>query len=243
MSSFHLTVLGTLLLAGSAAFIAKAYLLPSFPNESAQTFYGSNPFQVRNNTVQRSETIAGILWLILGTIAVLLGIVTNGGPRYLFGKAWDILILLLVVCLAGLITLLVTRKVSRCLYLPNMIEMQKEGFEQALTCLSNEGRSSDEAAQGITLDAETKQLRLVHVSATLEQIGKLIDVPRRPNQDDSREVDRKVFRKEKAAILFMDTASKDDKSPKWFVTDAEAFGSLQFKEIAEQLTKARTSRR
>lgn len=184
MDTFHLGALGTLLLAGSAILLAKAFFWPSFLRESARAFFGSNPFQVRNSIVQRDEAVAGILWLALGVVVSLLGISTNGEPLYLIGRTWDVLLVIFIVCIAGFLTFVMTRTVSRRQYLPYMIEMQKEGFEQARTYLANEGRSGEEVERALTLDAETQRHRLAQARGFLDQIGQLIDVPRTAEQDD-----------------------------------------------------------
>jgi hypothetical protein len=184
MNPFHLGALGVLSLAASAVLLAKAFFWPSFPRESAQTFLGSNPFQVRNTIVQRNESIAGILWLSLGVVVSLLGIATDGEPTYLIGRTGDLLLLLLLVYIAGYISLVITRAISRRQYLPHMIDMQKEGFQQACIYLTNEGRTADEISRGLALDDQTRRHRLSHATGILDQIGKLIDVPRERGQDD-----------------------------------------------------------
>jgi hypothetical protein len=70
--SHDFTIVGAALGAGGAILLAKAYLMPSFPAESAMSFFGSNPFQVRNAITTRDEAIAGCAWLVVGLV------LTNG---------------------------------------------------------------------------------------------------------------------------------------------------------------------
>ncbi len=187
---YDLNMAGVVLAAGSTLLFVKAYLFPSFPEQSATTFLGANPFQVRNAIVQRRETTAGAAWLVASLLAFLLGYawIAHGGEiGFLFGPFLDALLVLAVGVIALWITVAITKRLSRRAYLPRMIEMQRELFEHASFVISHGGlyRQEVEVKDAAQPSAGTRQKRLADASESLDQIGKLTDIPQRLGEADS----------------------------------------------------------
>jgi hypothetical protein len=195
MYEYQFLIVGAVLAAGSALFFAKAYLFPSFPYETARTFLGANPFQVRNGIIQRHEAIAGVIWLIGGLVAVLIGTVqtvVGGKIHYLIGPWSDMVILLAGGVVLRLSAVAITKWLSRRAYLPRMIEMQRELFDRDSFTIAHGGlyRDNVEVKGAVQPSAAILQERLADASRRLDQIGKLTDVPRRAGEADDQYVER-----------------------------------------------------
>lgn len=180
-------ILGVVLGMGSALLFAKAYLIPSFPVESAQTFFNANPFVVRSGITTRHEAIAGAVWLVGASISTLWGIVRTvraGQEGYLVSSGFDLLVLLAAVLVAGRITIAITDRTSRAEYLPIVVQMQEELFARAAFIIRHEGVNPEESAKGIVVPQHEAEARMKAQSAHLDQVGKLLDEPRRKGEDN-----------------------------------------------------------
>ena len=187
MIGFDLLMAGAALGVGGALLLAKSNLAPSYPNELAATFFGSNPFQIRNLICQRFETISGALWLALSFMALAAG--TAIASPTIEGGRWNrfgIHILGVIVLFSVLwwVTLWITKIISRRKYLPEMIEMQRDVFEQAESVIENNGLYRNEIQQKAVIDQTTREQRALGGTSQLNQIGKLSDVIRRTNESD-----------------------------------------------------------
>jgi uncharacterized membrane protein len=191
--SYDAIILGTILTVVGALLFVKAYLSPSFPDEAAQNFLDGNPFQIRNGIIQRYETMAGVIWLIIGSLGIIIGAlwqVQHWQTGYLVDPYLDILVLFLVGVVAGAITVVITDRLSQRAYRPRMIEMQRNLFEDAATRVSHEGQTPDEVKGGRDVPPASRPSRLAEAAKYLDQIGKLLDVPRREDETDKQYVER-----------------------------------------------------
>jgi hypothetical protein len=192
-NSYDAFILGAILTTGSPIFFGKAYLFPSFPDEAAQMVLDGNPFHVRNAIIQRYEAIAGTIWLAGGLVNIILGTLwTAQGwqTSYFIGPYLDILVLLVAGVVAGAVTIIITTTLSQRVYRPRMIEMQRELFAGHAFILSHEGRDREQVDRGENVPAESRQRRLAEVAPNLDQIGKLLDVPRGERETDDQFVER-----------------------------------------------------
>ncbi|MEW6245336.1 MAG: hypothetical protein AB1555_01350 [Nitrospirota bacterium] len=181
------TILGVALAFGAGILFAKAYLVPSFPAEAAMTFFGSNPFLVRNGIVTHHEAIAGQVWLSAASIFTIIGIVRTiraGQVGSLISSWFDILVLLAAVLVLGRLTISITDRTSRAEYLPIMISMTRELYARDSHYVLHDGLSREESMKGLRVSYDTRSDRLKHSSENLDRIGKLLDEPRREAEDD-----------------------------------------------------------
>jgi hypothetical protein len=184
---YDFIIIGLVLGTGSALLLAKAYLMPSFPLETAATYLGQNPFQVRNTIITRHEAIAGCVWLVLGLVAALIGTVRSVRSQqqgYLVSAWYDILVLLAAAAVVLRLTVAVTNRTSRAEYAPILSSSMREVYNVRAYPLFHDGRSRDQVTLGAKADAGSVERRMREGHEAVEQIGKLLDEPRLPDEDD-----------------------------------------------------------
>lgn len=196
---YDFAILGMVLVAVSAVLLGHVGLL--YSHESTQTYFNGNPFQLRNEIMERWEKYAGIIWLMLGVLVGIFGLVRSflyGQVGYLFRStqfAWptnrisvwfEIIVLLAVGVVAWRVTIMATDWLSRREYLPVMITRQQALFERESFVLTHEGRYREEFEGGKDVEPDVQRKRLTDASANLDQIGKLIDLPRVKGETDSQ---------------------------------------------------------
>lgn len=167
--------------------LAKSNLQPSFPKELAQSFCGSNPYQIRSLIAQRIEAIAGAIWLCVSLPLMTLGtIVTSNTDQEIGTASYNVhtIALMGVGAIGGWVTLRITDSVSRSKYVPQMVELQREIFRTSTQYLKNGGVSDDELPNQMNISASSRMERLATVTRWLTQIGTLIDVPREASEAD-----------------------------------------------------------
>lgn len=191
VSGFHLLLLGTLVSVGGALLLAKRHwrrpassvgpLPPGLPG---------NPFTIRHDIIRHSETMAGVRWLTIGGLALLFGLARKGEVAYFIGFWTDILLHVAVLSGVWVATVARTKEASRRLYMPKMIELHQQELELHLGYLRTGGYGRFEIEQGLTLPESTRLRRLAEVTSFLDQLGALIDVPRRSGELDHRYAER-----------------------------------------------------
>jgi hypothetical protein len=187
MIGFDILILAAILGVGGSLLLAKSNLQPSFTKELAQSFYGSNPYQVRSLVTQRIEAIAGAIWLCGSLPLMALGtIITSGTNQPVQTSSYVIHAIILIVLgvIGGWLTLRITDRVSRTRYLPQMVELQREIFSTSTQYLKNGGVSEQELPNQTNISDSTRKERLATVTRWLNQIGALIDVPRKASEAD-----------------------------------------------------------
>ena len=181
------TVLGVALGLGGGIILAKAYLVPSFPVESAQTFFDTNPFLVRNSIVTRHEAIAGVFWLVLAAVATIAGVVrtVRAGQVGSMISSWiDILTLIAALFLLARLTITITDRTSRNEYVPILANLQREAFIIHSYLVFHGGLSPQEIAHRLTQPLDVREQQLTAARKGLSQISKLLDEPRLDGEDD-----------------------------------------------------------
>ncbi len=184
---YDFIIVGLVLGTGGALLLAKAYLMPSFPLETAATYLDQNPFQVRNTIITRHEAIAGCVWLVLGLVAGLIGTVRSVRAQhqgYLVSAWYDILVLLAAAAVLLRLTVAVTNRTSRAEYVPILSGTMRELYDVRAYPLFHDGRMRAQVTLGATVTPETVEERMREGHEALEQIGKLLDEQRLRNEDD-----------------------------------------------------------
>lgn len=187
MIGFDVLILAAVLGVGGSLLLAKSNLQPSFFKELAQTFLGSNPYQIRSRTTQRIEAIAGAIWLCVSLPLMALGTIVTSSTNQQIETSNYLVHTFTVIGLGvigGWVTLRITDSVSRKKYVPQMVELQREIFRKSTQYLKNGGMSDDELAHQTNLGISSRKERLETVTRWLNQIGTLIDVPRKASEVD-----------------------------------------------------------
>ncbi len=183
---YDFIIVGLVLFVGSALLFGKAYLMPSFPMESAQTYLGGNPFQVRNSIVTRHEAIAGAFWLIAALAFSSIGTVRTVRSRqigYLISSVFEIFVLLAAGVVVWRLTVAVTDRTSRAEYVPILSKMLAEIYGRDGFAIVHGGQYPEEAARGIQPAPHVAKERLQAATGTLDRIGNLLDEPRAKDED------------------------------------------------------------
>ncbi len=185
ISAFDLFVLGTLVSLGGMLFLARAYWRASLPEGAADPMLaGHNPVRLRNEILQHSHTKAAVRWLTIGAIAFILGATRGSETGYLFGPWSDIFAHAAVLSLSWVVTASRTTVLSRKTYLPKIVDLYRPGFQLHLEYLAHQGCRQEEVDKGIPVGEFVRQGRLAEVTASLDQIGRLLDYPRRTGERD-----------------------------------------------------------
>jgi hypothetical protein len=191
MLGFDLTIFGTSLGVLGSFILAKSYLAPSFARQATQTFWDQNPYLVRNQIMQRIEALTGTFWVLLGFLLLSVGTVftltmedTQPAQDY-----W----IHFTAITAVTITLFIPsskwiKHRSKQEYVPMMIYLQRGLYEQCSSYIHNNYREQREIEQETIISEDILHKRRTSIRAHLDQIGQLIDIPRKPH-----EMDREYF--------------------------------------------------
>lgn len=193
MLGFHLLIAGAVSAFIGSILTIKSILHQPFSDELAKSYWGKNPFRIRNDVIQQVEAVTGTIFMAISFLLVVAGtLLTTSGitSQNILAFAGDILVYLLLG--GGLLLLLldVTRHISRMLYLPRMVESHAEGYWIAVEHVTNEGLTQEEIARQTRIPQETRDSRLTEANRRLEQIGKLVDLPRFPQENLQKYIGR-----------------------------------------------------
>lgn len=158
---------------GGSYITVKSNLEPVTP-ELAGSYYGSNPYQIRNLICMRNDAIAGTIWLGLSLMVMTGGtIVSSIFPTTLLLQ--DAVVHVFVIMGLGFLsawaTLSFSNAVSRKQYVPRIVKGHRGMFDRCVKDLNNPAKYND-------------------VATDLNQIGTLIDVPRLSNEDNAAFLER-----------------------------------------------------
>lgn len=192
MIGFDLVIAG-----GSFGFLgslvlAKSFLKPSFQRQATQSYFGQNPFLARNQIVQRVEAFVGTTWLVLAFVCGSLGTVINEteGSSNGHSQHWNhFLVILVFTGILLWVSLSYAKRKSKAEYIPLMLYLQREAYQQCVRYLLTGGLEESEL-QRTDITQGIKDQRLMSVTGRLDAIGQLIDMPRMPLETDRNYVQR-----------------------------------------------------
>ena len=74
--------------------------------------------------------------------------------------------------------------------MPMMVHLQRELYSLCATCLSSGGLQQSEIDNGTKISQETRDQRLLETRRRLDQMGQLLDLPRKPLEVDRDYIQR-----------------------------------------------------
>lgn len=184
---YDYVILGAALGAGAALLFAKAYFWPSYLVESAGTYLDQNPFQLRNVIISRNEALAGCIWLFASLLVSVLGTVrtVNYGEKGYLVSLWpEIVVLFCFLVVVWRLTLFVTSNSSRAEYVPLLSQIMRDTYAQGVYMVHHDGQYRQEKNSQAQPSDHVRKERLNAAARNLANIGKLLDVPRLPGEND-----------------------------------------------------------
>jgi hypothetical protein len=170
---FDLLIFAGVLGLGGSYITIKSNIEPFSPH-LAGSFWGQNPYQVRNLILMRNEAIAGTVWMGLSLAAMSAGtIITSmeSAPLAIQAGLIHTFVIIGLGCILVWMTLLVTHKVSRNKYVPQFIDSHREVFARCVADIKDPTKVDE-------------------CTGYLNQIGTLIDVPRLSNENNAAFLER-----------------------------------------------------
>lgn len=176
----------SLLLSGSGIFsLLSQFYVPKAPPESRMSYWGSNPFIIKQNhqeIIKRTTDKLFFLMTFLGTLIQALSIIYSPVLKenqfrviqyWLFFIVGLIVIVSVVIALSKLGVYLARRK-----WIPETVNNQREVFKQAKYILDNGGWREDQINQKsqITNPEEYRAINFGKAKEWIEQIEKLLEI-------------------------------------------------------------------
>ena len=188
ISSNDLILLG--LCAGTigAIVLVRSYLRSRHPLEFA-TFYGENPFRRKTSIVQKWDTIFGVGWLLVGLWLNVLGFakIRRGLPSEAM-IVFEFPAFFIVggsILFSLVLTFLISNRISRAKYIPLLVEKQRESYSLRKMYLETGGlKYLERDRTDIEVPEDDRKKRLADTSKSLDQIGSLLDTPRKHSEED-----------------------------------------------------------
>ena len=205
-----LVIVGSLLgVVGSAIWIKGGVFRPDLMEE-VRTYSGRNPFQVKAAIVQRWDDVVAFAWLALSFMFSLLGSIQSGRDlsRKLFWARLDTLVLVPIPLAVGAGLFLASLRISKWLgmrqALPILVNLQPEILALALHVIRHDGLRADQLIPGAIVGLEQIAKQLADATRRLEQVGRLVEIPRRPTEEDLSYGDRLEAFARRFAVTEMD---------------------------------------
>lgn len=170
---FDLLILAGVMGVGGSYITIKSNIEP-LSSKLAGSFYGQNPYQLRNMISMRHEAIAGTIWIGFSLVLMAAGTIVSSIESFHL-TVLEYLVHTLSIFGLGFLAMWATLRMiahrSRRDYLPQMIDSHKDMFE----------RCKRDLAKGENIE---------ELAGNLDQIGTLIDVPRWKDEDDASYLER-----------------------------------------------------
>ena len=194
ISGNDLILLGVCFGVASTLILGKGYIfkdINAIRDESA-TYFGANPYAVRNKIIQKWEGVIGSLLIIPFVIFQLIGIYLNvskpENESILLREPINLIsLILLTICIIWGSNLL-SDTIAKRKYIPVLKGFLKEGFLQAESVLKNDGLYDNEQKLNQEINRKTRDKRLKDMKERLINWERLFNFKRL-----SKEVDIDYF--------------------------------------------------
>lgn len=177
-------LIGSLILAGFPSAVKDAHM-------ETVAFLGSNPFTRKNQIIRKHERCIGVLWLFVGTTFQILGFSTTKITPFWLNPTLEAIGCVIITAGILKVTPLFVHKISSREFKPLMIEMHREMFEKAESVIMNNGLFQNEVGiKNITMSASDIEKRFADAAKRLNQIGELLDSPRKEGESGKEYLER-----------------------------------------------------
>lgn len=191
-----LILLGLCFGLAGALILAKGYIFQDMGaiRDEAASYYGANPFAVRNKITQRYEGISGALLMLPAVLLQVIGVFLNlrgHQPEPIFASSVANLLFLAlfsVVLIWG--TNIASGAFARARYIPELRLLQKEAMEQAEVVLDRDGLYQNEVGKELNVPRDTRDTRLTQMKQRLEVWQRLFQFPRARLESDTEYLGR-----------------------------------------------------
>jgi drug/metabolite transporter (DMT)-like permease len=185
MIGFDLVTFGACLGFLGSLIMAKSFLKPSYQDKLVKTYWNQNPYAMRQQIIQRVEASTGTFWLVLGFLLATVGnviTVSQDAKCNFTDCASHFGVFLAFTAMLFWSSLYYAASKSKKEYLPLMVFLQRDAYQMCTIYIAAGGAHPSEAGQDVK--QEVREQRLSDTRRNLDQIGELVDVPRKPLESD-----------------------------------------------------------
>jgi len=191
ISGNDLILLGLCFGIASTIILGKGYIFKDIGaiQDESRSYYGANPYAVRNKIIQKWEGTLGFMFIAPFAILQLLGLYLNvAKPKVeaiLLNPLYNlILLVLLTVCLIWGSNL-IAGSIAKGKYITVLKGLLSEGFTQTEYVLTNNGIYEKEKERSQSITREMKDKRLLDMRSRLENWERLFSFKRKSNESDT----------------------------------------------------------
>lgn len=190
ISGNDLILLGLCFGIASTIILGKGYIFKdiSVIQDESRSYYGANPYAVRNKIIQKWEGTLGFILVAPFAILQLLGLYLNvAKPKVesiLLNPSYNLIFLVvLTICLIWGSNL-IAGSIAKDKYISVLKELLNEGFTQTEYVLKNDGIYEKEQDRSQSITREIKDKRLSDMRGRLENWERLFNFKRKLNEKD-----------------------------------------------------------
>jgi hypothetical protein len=175
---------------GSAIWIKGGIFRPDLMEE-VRTYSGRNPFQIKAAVLQRWDDVVAFTWLALSFLLALVGTIQSSRDSTTdpFWIRFDTRTLAAILLAFGGAVFLLSLRISKWLGMrqavPILVSLQQEILAGALDVIRQGGLRKDMRLPGAIVSQELKDKVVADATRRLDQVGRLLEIPRRPAESDA----------------------------------------------------------
>jgi len=190
ISENDLILLGLCFGIASTIILGKGYIFKDISaiQDESKSYYGTNPYAVRNKIIQKWEGTLGFILIAPFAVLQLLGLYLNvAKPKVesiLLNPSYNLIILvLLTICLIWGSNL-IAGSIAKDKHISVLKELLREGFTQTEYVLKNDGIYEKEQDRSQSITQEIRDKRLLDMRGRLENWERLFNFKRKLNETD-----------------------------------------------------------
>jgi hypothetical protein len=185
-----LILLGLCFGIASTIILSKGYIfkdIDAIRDESA-SYFGANPYAVRNKIIQKWEGVVGfsliIPFLIFQLLGIYLSVLKPKNESILLGSPVNLIFLILLTTCIIWGSSLISGTIARHKYIPILKGFLKEGFSQTEFVLKNDGLYDKEQNRSQEINREIRDKRLADMEERLVNWERLFNFKRLSKETD-----------------------------------------------------------
>lgn len=190
ISGNDLILLGLCFGIASTIILGKGYIFKDIGaiQDESRSYYGANPYAVRNKIIQKWEGALGFMLIVPFAILQLLGLYLNvAKPKIesiLLNPSYNLILLVLVTICLIWGSNLIAGSIAKNKYITVLKGLLSEGFAQTEYVLTNDGVYEKEQDRSQSITREIKDKRLSDMRSRLENWERLFNFKRKSNESD-----------------------------------------------------------